>query len=216
MKLSQIEQVLEVARAGSISKAAENLYESQPTLSLSIKKLEEEIGADLFVRSGGGVTLTHFGERFVAQAKNIMTEVEILQELCRSRKNSQALQLRIGSQGSFSFPRFFAELLKKYEKYPIEISWFDMGLDEQLDALKDGEIDAGILTIWDYKRRGTQRKIRAKELDYRRIAPTEIGIFVSPEDAAFAGRRGAVMPEDLEQKPLVLLEGQQKLLPYLR
>ena len=44
MKLSQIEQILEVARVGSISQAAENLYESQPTLSLSIKRLEEEIG----------------------------------------------------------------------------------------------------------------------------------------------------------------------------
>ena len=216
MKLSQIEQILEVARAGSISQAAENLYESQPTLSLSIKRLEEEIGEAIFIHSGSGVSLTHFGERFVQQAKNIMTEVDDLQKICDSKNKTVALTLRIGSQGSFSLPRFFTGLMKKYPNNSIEISWYDMDLDQQIEALKDDEIDVGILTIWDYKKRLCLKKIAAKGLDYRRIAPSQVGVFVSTKDTAFLEGKSFVLSEDLETKPLVLMEAQEKLLNHLK
>ena len=65
MKLEQIEQVIVVAETRSIRLAAENLFISQPNLSLSIRKLEEEIGCPLFARNNKGVELTPLGESFV-------------------------------------------------------------------------------------------------------------------------------------------------------
>lgn len=94
MKLSQIEQVLEVARVGNISQAAENLYLSQSNLSLSIKKLETEVGTDIFVRTGNGVTLTRFGEMFVRQAQHIMDEVATMEEICQSRSVLVPMELK--------------------------------------------------------------------------------------------------------------------------
>ena len=76
MKLSQIEQVLEAACVGSISQAAENLYISQPTLPLSIKQLEQDVGGEIFAHSRSGVTRTHFDQMFISQARYIMSEVE--------------------------------------------------------------------------------------------------------------------------------------------
>lgn len=216
MKLSQIEQILEVARAGSISRAAENLYESQPTLSLSIKRLEEEIGETIFIRSGSGVTLTHFGESFIQQAKNIMIEVDVLQDICDSQGKTVALPLRVGSLGSYNLPHFFAELLKKYPNNSIEISWFDMDLDQQIEALKNDEIDIGVLTLWNYKKQLSLKKISAKGLDYRRIAPSQIGVFVSADDTALLAGKSSVVPSDLEGKTLVMMEDQDKLLTYLK
>lgn len=61
MKLEQIEQVVEIARQKSISQAAGNLFISQPSLSLSIQHLEEELGEPLFIRSNKGVRLTPLG-----------------------------------------------------------------------------------------------------------------------------------------------------------
>lgn len=217
MKLSQIEQVLEVARVGNISQAAENLYLSQPTLSLSIKRLETEVGTDIFVRTGNGVALTHFGEMFVRQARHIMAEVETMEKICQTRSVLVPLELRIGSRGNFNLvDEIFPEIIQKYSRNPIEIRWFDMDLDRQIEAVKSGEIEAGIMTIWDYRRRSVIQKIQAKGLDYHRIAPSNVGIFVSREDQEFIAATPKVRPEDILGKPIVLLEAQRRLIVHLR
>ena len=65
MEMRQLLQVMEVYKTHSISKAAQNLYISQPTLTVSIRQLEEELGEQLFVRSRRGTETTPFGRRFV-------------------------------------------------------------------------------------------------------------------------------------------------------
>ena len=66
MKLEQIEQVVEIAKQNSISQAASNLFISQPSLSLSIQHLENELGEAIFLRTNKGVRLTPFGKDFVS------------------------------------------------------------------------------------------------------------------------------------------------------
>ena len=217
MKLSQIEQVLEVARIGNISQAAENLYLSQPALSLSIKRLETEVGTDIFVRMGNGVALTHFGEMFVRQARHIMAEVETMEKICQTRSVLVPLELRIGSRGNFNLvDEIFPEIIQKYSRNPIEIRWFDMDLDKQIEAVKNGDIEAGIITIWDYRRRTVIQKILSKGLEYRRIAPSNVGVFVSREDKDFIAATPKFRPEDIQGKPVVLLEAQRRLIVHLR
>lgn len=216
MKLSQIEQVLEVARVGNISQAAENLYLSQPTLSLSIKRLETEVGSSLFVRTGNGVTLTRFGEMFVGQAQHIMAEVSTMERICQSRPVMVPLELKIGSQGNFNLiDEVFPDIIRKYFKNPIEIHWFDMALDKQVEALKNGVIEIGIFTMWNYSKRAYIQKIISKGLEYHRIAPSDVGIFVSKDDTEFIASTPCVKPEDLCGKPAVLLESQRRVIEYL-
>ena len=216
MKLSQIEQVLEVARVGNISQAAENLYLSQPNLSLSIKRLETEVGEDIFSRTGSGVTLTRFGEMFVRQARHIMDEVETIEKICQSRSVLVPLELKIGSLGNFNLiDEVFPEIIRKYSKNTVEIHWLDMGLDEQIEALKNGDIEIGILTLWDHKRRTAIQKIQAKGLEYHRIAPSNVGVFVSKDDTEFIASTPCVRPEDLQGKTLVLLETHRELIAHL-
>ena len=76
MKLSQLEQIIEVANTGSISQAATNLYISQPNVSLSIKRVEDEIGAKLFHRTSSGMIPTITGLEFVERAKEILAGIE--------------------------------------------------------------------------------------------------------------------------------------------
>lgn len=215
MKLSQIEQALEVARVGSISQAAENLYISQPKLSLSIKQLEQDVGGEIFVRNRSGVTLTHFGRMFISQARYIMSEVETMEKVCQARSVLVPLELRIGSQGSFNLDSVFAEINRKYRENPIEIRWYDMDLDEQIDALKRGDIEIGLLAVWEYKKRAAMQKVLSKGLEYRRIAPARVGIFVSKADTEFIAAHPCVRPEDIRHKPFVLLDAQDKMLMYL-
>jgi DNA-binding transcriptional LysR family regulator len=72
MQLRQIRYVLELYKCGSFSKAAQNLYVTQPTLSQQIQSLEKELNLKLFVRNSRGITLTDAGDEFVSYAQNII------------------------------------------------------------------------------------------------------------------------------------------------
>ena len=88
MDLQQLRNVQEVARCGSISRAAKNLYMSQPNLSKSIRELEEELGIPLFRRTVHGVEITLSGEQFLQYARNILAQMDKLSSLYHNRKSS--------------------------------------------------------------------------------------------------------------------------------
>ena len=81
MNLQQLKYAVEIARVGSISKAAKNLYMGQPNLSKSIKELEAELGQTLFSRTARGVQPTRAGEDFLGYARSILSQVESLSQL---------------------------------------------------------------------------------------------------------------------------------------
>lgn len=81
MNLSQMKYAVEVARTGSITKAAENLFMGQPALSRSIRELEEDIGIRLFRRSQKGIVPTREGEQFLTYAENIIAQVSQMESL---------------------------------------------------------------------------------------------------------------------------------------
>ena len=78
MTLQQIKYALAIADIGSMNKAAEQLFISQPSLSSSIKELEKEIGINIFLRTGKGVTPTSEGEDFLIYARQVYQQYDIL------------------------------------------------------------------------------------------------------------------------------------------
>ena len=93
MNLQQLKYAVEIARVGSISKAAKNLYMGQPNLSKSIKELEAELGQTLFSRTARGVQPTRAGEDFLGYARSILSQVESLSQLYRKDGAPAARQL---------------------------------------------------------------------------------------------------------------------------
>ena len=80
MRIEQLRSFLEVASSKSISIAAENLYITQPSLSHSLKLLEEELGLDLFIRSSDGVRLTTEGKKLLPIVQNILQQLDNLKQ----------------------------------------------------------------------------------------------------------------------------------------
>ena len=78
--LTALEYVVETAKYGSISKAAQNLFISQPHLSNQIKALESQLGVTLFIRSARGIHLTREGKIFVDDAQSILADIKSLQD----------------------------------------------------------------------------------------------------------------------------------------
>ena len=113
MNLQQLKYAVEIARVGSISKAAKNLYMGQPNLSKSIKELEAELGQTLFSRTARGVQPTRAGEDFLGYARSILSQVESLSQLYR-KDGAPAARLHMAapraSYISNAFSAFAAQL----------------------------------------------------------------------------------------------------------
>ena len=96
MNLVHLKYAVEVARCGSINKAAENLYMGQPNLSRAIKELENSLGITIFQRSSKGMVLTPEGEGFIAYAQKILRQVDEIEELYKSELHARHQQYHEG------------------------------------------------------------------------------------------------------------------------
>ena len=114
MNLSQIEVIVEIARAGSISKAAQNLYISQPGVSKILQKFEEEVGVQIFERGSTGVRLTPIGRRFVDNAQDVIDQAGKLEELFGSKSTSLTMELSVAAMSYHFMQRLLPEIYHKY------------------------------------------------------------------------------------------------------
>ncbi|MEX2668239.1 LysR family transcriptional regulator [Candidatus Uabimicrobium amorphum] len=122
---TEIEYFLEISKTLNLSRASERLGITQPTLSMSVKRLEQNIGTKLLIRSKSGVQLTKFGQRFVGSAQNMLQEWEKLRAIALSEKNEVQGQYVIGSHPSvalYSLAHFLPQLLHDYPKLHIELA----------------------------------------------------------------------------------------------
>src|SRR5699024_5318555 len=106
---------IEVERCRSITKAARQLFVSQPNLSRDIRELEEEIGFALFTRSSRGVVPTEKGREFLLLARRAVQQFQALEAFC-SREEKDLLRLEICVPASPEFPAFFAQFLPRYAR----------------------------------------------------------------------------------------------------
>ena len=114
MTLQQINYVLKVASVGSMNKAAEELYISQPTLTSAIRDVEKEIGIVIFSRNNRGVSLTVEGAEFLEKARNLYQEYELL--LDSYSEEAKAKQKFAVSTQHYSFAvKAFVDTIKPYD-----------------------------------------------------------------------------------------------------
>ena len=96
MTITQVQYVLEIARCGSLSRAAETLYISQPALSAQLRALERELNCAIFQRNAKGVVLTEAGKKFCAAAEGAVREWNTLQRSCAELREPMSATVRIG------------------------------------------------------------------------------------------------------------------------
>ena len=98
MTLTELRYVVAVARHRHFGRAAERCFVSQPTLSGQIKKLEQELGVDIFERSNRSVEITPAGEQILAHARLIMEQADAIRQLAQSYHDPVAGPLRVGAE----------------------------------------------------------------------------------------------------------------------
>jgi LysR family hydrogen peroxide-inducible transcriptional activator len=140
--------IVAVARERHFRRAAQSCFVSQPTLSVAIKKLEQELGVALFERGPGEVSVTPVGQRVVAQAQRVLEEASRVKELATAGHDPLAGTLRLGAIytiGPYLLPKLIPHLRRKAPSMQLLIQEnFTHKLSE---ALKQGEVDAILVAL---------------------------------------------------------------------
>lgn len=148
MNLNQLEGFLGVVREGSLTKAAERLYLTQPALSLQIKALEEELGQTLFERDGKQLRLTNAGRILQERAKQILDLVAQTRQDVTGLKELQRGQLTIGANETTSLYILPPVIQAFCERFPgVEIHLTLRQSTEVVRLVAEGEVDFGIATL---------------------------------------------------------------------
>ncbi|MBP8286341.1 MAG: LysR family transcriptional regulator [Rhodoferax sp.] len=146
MTLTELKYIVAVARERHFGKAAEACYVSQPTLSVAIKKLEEELDVKLFERSANEVAVTRLGEEIVRQAQSVLEQAAAIKEIAKRGKNPLAGPLTLGviyTIGPYLLPDLVRQMIRRTPEMPLMLQEnFTVKL---LDMLRTGEIDCAIL-----------------------------------------------------------------------
>ncbi|MCG6859780.1 MAG: hydrogen peroxide-inducible genes activator [Chromatiaceae bacterium] len=148
MTLNELRYIVAVARERHFGHAAEACFVSQPTLSVAVKKLEDELGVSLFERGTGEVTVTSVGQRVVEQAQRVLEEADGIKHLAQHGKNPLAGTLRLGAIytiGPYLLPRLIPCVSKQAPEMPLVIEEnFTSVLSERL---KRGDLDVIIISL---------------------------------------------------------------------
>ena len=146
MTLTELKYIVAVAREKHFGHAADACYVSQPTLSVAIKKLEEELDVKLFERSAGEVTVTPLGEEIVRQAQSVLEQAAAIKEIAKRGKDPLAGPLTLGviyTIGPYLLPELVRHSIGRTPQMPLMLQEnFTVKL---LEMLRTGEIDCAIL-----------------------------------------------------------------------
>jgi LysR family hydrogen peroxide-inducible transcriptional activator len=146
MTLTELRYIVAVARERHFGRAAEACFVSQPTLSVAIKKLEEELDVKLFERGSNEVSVTPLGEEIVRQAQTVLEQAAGIKEIARRGKDPVSGPLRLGviyTIGPYLLPDLVRQAIERMPRMPLMLQEnFTVKL---LEMLRTGEIDAAII-----------------------------------------------------------------------
>lgn len=148
MTLTQLEYLLAVEKYGSFSVAAQKCFVTQPTLSMQIQKLEEELGVIIFKRDKQPITPTEIGKKILQQAKQILKEKEKLHIILQVERGEFVGSLRIAiipTISSYLLPMFLNNFIKKYPN--VELIIDEVTTNEVITGIEKGNFDLGIIAL---------------------------------------------------------------------
>ena len=149
MNTLHLKYVVEIDRAGSITKAAENLFMGQPNLSKAVRELEESLGIVIFKRTSKGVTPTDKGEQLIRYARSILAQVNELEALCSNEKN-ESFSLSISCGSSHFISQTITDFISKLPKSAIvDLSFRQTSTMKAIDHMSEGRCDLALIQYPD-------------------------------------------------------------------
>lgn len=177
MTLQQIYYVLTISEHGSMNKAAEALFISQPTLTSAVRELESELGITVFRRSGKGTELTTEGEEFLIYARQLYQQYELINEKYTDPSN---VKRRFGvSSQHYSFTvKAFVETVKQFDMQKYEFAMREVQTLEVIRDVSSLKSEIGILYINDFNQRVMNKILRDNELEFHKLIDCKAYVYI--------------------------------------
>ncbi|WP_456284407.1 LysR family transcriptional regulator [Microbacterium sp. JZ101] len=198
LTLQQLRYFIEVAAEGSISGAADLLYVAQPTMSAAMKELEARVGRTLLVRSARGVTLTLDGAEFLGYARQVVEQVELLEQRYLDRPPSRRL-LGVSAQHYSFAVDAFVRMVQASGAAEYEFSLRETRTGDIIEDVRTLRSEIGILYRNDFNRKVIDKLLRDSGLAFHPLFLAEPHIFISRRNP-LASRKRATLG-DLEDLP---------------
>lgn len=194
VELRTLRYFLAAAQEGNITRAADILHITQPTLSRQIMELERELGTTLMLRGKNGLTLTDDGLFFRQRAEKIVELADRLEQNFTERKSDVSGLIAIGASESVG-SRLFARLIKRFsDKYPlIQFHLYNEMADNIKDRLEKGLVDVGLLL----------EPVDTSRYDFVRLSQKETWGILMRDDHPLAERK-TIAPDEIAEYPLIL------------
>ncbi|KAB8127486.1 LysR family transcriptional regulator [Gracilibacillus oryzae] len=202
MTFQQLKYVIEVARSRSISKAAQNLFISQPSLSNSIKELEKEMGITIFSRTNKGIIITPEGSEFLGYARQVLEQAELLEN--RYAQNSSQQQFAVSSQHYAFAVSAFVRLLQDYNREEYEFTLRETKTYEIIDDVTNLRSEIGILYLNGFNEKVISKFLREGNLVFQQLFEAKPHVFISSNNPL--AQQDYVTLADLEPYPYLSYE----------
>ncbi len=195
MTFVQLEYIVAVDTYRHFASAAEHCFVTQPTLSMQIQKMELELGVKIFDRSKQPVVPTEIGQQLVEQAKRILSEKNMIDELVQIKKGILTGELKVGiipTLAPYLLPLFIQQFTSKHPQVRLIVS--ELTTEKIISGLKESRIDVGIL-VTPLNETGIKEHVLFYE---------ELLVYVSKNNPVY--NKTFVLPQDIDPNKLWLLE----------
>lgn len=194
MTLKQLEYFLAVCKYENITRAAEKLHVSQPSITISIKNLEDYLGVAIIDRTSKKIAITDEGRLLAERVVEILKMVDDASEEIRDFGNMKKRIIRIGVPpmiGSFMFPGIFIEFTRRHPE--IELKAVENGSLETKRLLEEGEIDAGFIILESYE-----------EIEVKPIVKTQVQFCVNMDNEL--ATKDEISMDEIGSEPVIMLK----------
>lgn len=215
MRLNQLEYFMKVVECGSITKAAQELYLSQPSLTKAISSLEAEYDLKLFNRTARGLSLTPKGRDFLEYAKSVVESSQALDRTFGSKQNNFSIQrLAIASQ---QFDFIYDILLLLYKENSDQLLQIDLKENDRgeiMEMVEECKADIGILVLSEKDSKSFQSELKNKNLDMYRLDRSSVYVSMGPKSDLYDQKEVGV--EEAEKYLHVSLDTDQTMRREMR
>lgn len=148
MTLTELKYIVAVSRHKHFGHAAEACFVAQPTLSVAIKKLEDELGVVIFERGGTEISMTPLGSQIVAQAERVLEQTAAIREIAKQNKDPLAGPFRLGviyTVGPYLLPQLVKVMIDQVPQMPLILQ--ENYTTRLIELLRQGELDAAVMAL---------------------------------------------------------------------
>jgi DNA-binding transcriptional LysR family regulator len=204
MTLQQLKYADAVATCGSISEAARRVFVTQPTLTESIRALEEELRTAIFTRSTRGIAVTREGEEFLASARQILDDAARIQEKYTG-KAVRKPQFAVSCQHYAFAVEAFMEVVKECEAAAYDFTLRETVTSEIIDDVARHRSEIGVMYLSSRNERVISKLLKNEGLKFEELFVSRPHVFLGKRHP-LAKRKGGVTPEELDAYPFISFE----------